>query len=184
MSELRRPRSFTVGGFVSVLACAATVGALVGCGQSDTGGGSSLRDAKSSASSISAAGDESVAPIDACALLSPDDVSALLGAPVEGASSDSRCVWENPDNLESVSVEIGSPDTAANGTLRPPEPGLENMYTPGPDGMRFLGPGSVEFVAGGRSNTVQVAVLDMIGDGSANDAAVDLARKIGPQLTE
>jgi hypothetical protein len=183
MPELRRPRSLAVGGFVLVLGGAATLAAVVGCGSSDTGGGASPRDAKSSASSISAAGDES-APIDACALLSPDDISALLGAPVEGASSDSRCVWENPANLESVSVEIGSPDTAANGTLRPPEPGLENVYTPGPDGMRFLGPGSVEFVAGGRSNTVQVAVLGMIGDGSANDAAVDLARKIGPQIPE
>jgi hypothetical protein len=95
--------------------------------------------------SIAAAGAESAAPIDVCALPSPGDVSALRGATVDGASSDSRCVWENPDNLESVSVE---------------------------------------FVADHRANSVQVAVLSMISDGTANDAAVDLARKIGPQIPE
>ena len=135
------------------------------------------------ASSIVTAGDESsVSAIDVCALLSPEDVSTVLGTTVVGTPSDSRCVWENQGNLESVSVEIGSPDTAANGTLRPPEPGLEGMYTPGPEGMRFTADGAVEFVAGGRSNSVQVAVLSMIGDGTANGAAVDLARKIAPQI--
>jgi hypothetical protein len=168
--------------FAPVVVCTAILAAVVGCGSSDTRGGSGVGAAESSASSIAAAGDESTAPIDVCALLSPGDVSALLGATVDGASSDSRCVWENPDNLESVSVEIGSPDTAINGTLRPPEPGLEGVYTAGPDGMRFTGPGAVEFVAGHRANSVQVAVLSMISDGTANDAAVDLARKIGPQI--
>jgi hypothetical protein len=78
-------------------------------------------------------------------------------------------------------VEIGNPSTAVNGTLPPPEPGFPEVGTPGPDGMRFLGNGLVEFAAGGRSNTVQVAVLSMAGD-EANAAAVELARKIGPQL--
>lgn len=181
MPELRPPRFVNVARFASLLACIAVLVAAVGCGSSDTGGESSVGAAEYSASSI-VAGDESVAAIDVCALLSPEDVSAVLGTIVDGAPSDSRCVWENPDNLESVSVEIGSPDTAANGTLRPPEPGLEGMYTPGPDGMRFTAAGSIEFVAGGRSNSVQVAVLSMIIDGTANGAAVDLARKIAPQI--
>lgn len=51
----------------------------------------------------------------------------------------------------------------------------------GPDGMRFLGSGSVEFAADKRSNTVQVAVLSMLGE-QANNAAVDLARQISAQL--
>jgi hypothetical protein len=72
--------------------------------------------------SIAAAGDESAAPIDVCALPSPGGVSALLGATVDGADH--------------------------------------------------------------RANSVQVAVLSMISDGTANDAAVDLARKIGPQIPE
>jgi hypothetical protein len=153
----------------AVVACTAVLAVtLAGCG--------------SPAPTVAATSEESAAPIDVCSLLSPDDVSVLLGATVAGTSSDSRCVWENPDNLESVSVEIGSPDTAINGTLREPEPGLEGMYTPGPDGMRFTGPGAVEFVAGHRANSVQVAVLSMIGDGTADAAAVDLARKITPQI--
>jgi hypothetical protein len=162
-----------VSRLLPVLICGAVLAAAVGCGSSNTGGGSSVTAAESSVSAV-----------DVCALLSAEDVSALLGATVDGAPSDSRCVWENPDNLESVSVEIGSPGTAGSGTLRPPEPGLEGMYTPGPDGMRFTADGAVEFVAGGRANSVQVAVLGMIGDGTANDAAVDLARKIAPRVPE
>jgi len=46
--------------------------------------------------------------------------------------------------------------------------------------MRYLGSGTVEFAAGNRSNTVQVAVLKLSAD-QANSAAVDLARKIAPQ---
>ena len=128
------------------------------------------------------------AAIDACSLLAAEDISALLGGAVEGKSTttDPRlpgCIWENPATYESVSVEIGNSNTAVNGTLPPPEPGFPEVGTPGPDGMRFLGPGLVEFAAGGRSNTVQVAVLSMAGD-EANAAAVELARKIGPQLPE
>ena len=48
--------------------------------------------------------------------------------------------------------------------------------------MRFLSSGMVEFPAGGRSNTV-VAVLALIGP-DADNAAVDLARKIGSQLPQ
>jgi hypothetical protein len=47
--------------------------------------------------------------------------------------------------------------------------------------MRFLGSGSVEFAAGKRSNTVQVAVLSMLGE-AADNTAVDLARQISSQL--
>jgi hypothetical protein len=126
-------------------------------------------------------------PIDACKLVSADDIAKLLGNPVEGRSiggpDTPACTWENRDTYESVTVEIGNPGTAANGTLPPPEPGFPEVGTPGPDGMRFLATGMVEFPAGGRSNTVQVAVLDLMGP-DADNAAVDLARKIGPQLPQ
>jgi hypothetical protein len=49
--------------------------------------------------------------------------------------------------------------------------------------MRFVASGMVEFPAAGRSNTVQVAVLSLLGP-DADNAAVDLARKIGPQLPQ
>ena len=126
--------------------------------------------------------------IDACKLVSADDITKRLGKPIEGRplSSDPEmpaCTWENRDTYESVTVEIGNPGTAVNGTLPPPEPGLPEVGTPGPDGMRFLGTGMVEFPAGGRSNTVQIAVLDLMGE-AADNAAVDLARKIGSQLPQ
>jgi hypothetical protein len=126
------------------------------------------------------------AEIDACALLSAQDVSALLGAAIDGRSTSTDptmpgCLWENPDNYESIAIEVGNPGSAVNNTLPPPEPGFPDVGTPGPDGMRFLVPGQVEFAAGGRNNMVQVAVLSMSGD-EANAAAVDLARKIAPQI--
>ena len=49
--------------------------------------------------------------------------------------------------------------------------------------MLILGSDMVEFPAGGRSNTVQVAVLKLLGE-AADNAAVDLARKVGPQLPQ
>jgi hypothetical protein len=127
-------------------------------------------------------------PIDACSMLSPQDISALLEVSVQGksANKDSEmadCTWENPATLESVSVQISNPGTALNNILPAPEPGFPDPTTPGPDGMRFTGGGTVEFAAGNRSNTVQVAVPRLSAD-QANSAAVDLARKITPQVPQ
>jgi hypothetical protein len=167
-----------------VLVLAAACCAAASCG---AGGGSDSATASSSPGA-SAASDSSgsAAAIDACTLISAEDITALLGTTVAGKSTTTDpelpgCIWENPDSLESVSVEIGNPDTAMGNELPPPEPGFPELRTPGPDGMMFLGNGSVNFAAGGRSNTVQVAVLSMAGD-EADAAAVDLARKIGAQL--
>ena len=125
---------------------------------------------------------EGATAIDVCSLLSADDITALLETPVSGHPYGAAgCTWENPSTYESVSVEIGNPGTVVNNTLPAPEPGFPAVGTPGPDGMRFLGSGMVEFPAGGRSNTVQVAVLRMSGD-EANNAAVELAQKIGPKI--
>ncbi len=127
-------------------------------------------------------------PLDVCSMLSPQDISALLGTAVPGKPSGKDpqmggCSWDNASTEESVSVEISNPGTAPNNTLPPLEPGLPVQATPGPDGMRFMGGGMVEFAAGNRSNTVQVAVLRLLGD-QANSAAVDLARKIRPQVPQ
>ena len=112
----------------------------------------------------------------------------MLGKPIEGKPLGAdpempACTWENRDTYESVTVEIGNPGTAINGTLAPPEPWFPEVGTPGPDGMRFLASGMVEFPAGGRSNTVQIAVLALMGQ-DADNAAVDLAHKIGAQLPQ
>ncbi len=158
----------------------ATSLALAGCGDNKK----AAPDATPQSSGPPAPG----AAINACTLVSPDDIAKLLGKPIEGrpigAAPDApACTWENRDTYESVTVEIGNPGTAVNGTLPPPEPGLPEVGTPGPDGMRFVASGMVEFPAAGRSNTVQVAVLSLLGP-DADNAAVDLARKIGPQLPQ
>ena len=131
---------------------------------------------------------ESAKPIDVCSMLAPQDVSNVLGVsvPAKSAGTDPQmgsCTWENPTTEESVSVEIGNPGTARNNTLPPPEAGFPDATTPGPDGMRLMGGGQVEFAAGDRSNTVQVAVLKLSGD-QANSAAIDLARKITPKVPQ
>ncbi|MDG4663305.1 DUF3558 family protein [Mycobacterium sp. 236(2023)] len=167
-------------GVSRTFAVAAACLAVAGCSSSGDGEPAAADDAPATTSAAAPA------VIDACALLSAQDVSALLGTDIEGRSTSTDptmpgCLWENPDNYESISIEIGNPSSAVNNTLPPPEPGFPDVGTPGPDGMRFLVPGQVEFAAGGRNNMVQVAVLAMSGD-EANAAAVDLARKIGPQI--
>ena len=162
-----------VASFLAVTGCSSQSG--VGDGTAETG------DASPTAS---VAADS--AAIDACALLSAQDVSALLGAAIAGRSTSADptmpgCIWENRDNYESIAIEVGNPGSAANNTLPRPEPGFPDVGTPGPDGMRFLVRGQVEFPAGDRSNMVQVAVMAM-SDEEADAAAVDLARKIGPLI--
>lgn len=125
-------------------------------------------------------------PIDACSMLSPQDISGLLGVTVQGTSTGKDpqmgdCSWENPATMESISLQISNPGTARNNTLPPPEAGFPEPSKPGPDGMRLLGGGQVEFAAGNRVNTVQVAVLKLSSD-QANSAAIDLARKISPRV--
>jgi hypothetical protein len=143
-------------------------------------GGKSPAPATSSTAPVSPSG-----AIDACKLIGPDDIAKLLGNPVDGRPLGNAvaCTWENKETYESVTLEIGNPGTAVNNTLAPPDPALGDVGTPGPDGMRMLASGMVEFPAGGRSNTVQVAVLSLMGD-AADSAAIDLARKVGPQLPQ
>ena len=160
---------------VTVLSCA-----VVGC---------QSHGANQSATASSAAGTTGAAkPIDACSMLSPQDISGLLGVTVQGKSTAKDpqmggCSWDNPTTLESVSITISNPGTARNNTLPPAEPGFPDPSTPGPDGMRLLGGGQVEFAAGNRVNTVQVAVLKL-SPNQANSAAINLARKIAPQVPQ
>jgi hypothetical protein len=141
-------------------------------------GGKSAPPAQTSTGATTASG-----AIDACKLISPDDIAKLLGNPVAGRQLGNAvaCTWENKETYESITLEIGNPGTAVNNLLPPADAGMPDAGTPGPDGMRMLASGMVEFPAGGRSNTVQVAVLELLGQ-DADNAAIDLARKVGPQL--
>jgi hypothetical protein len=183
--QLRFARSALAGivklGSITVALCCAAAGCQSHSGPSTTSGGPAPNSFGSDAG-------HAAKPLDVCSMLSPQDISALLGttAPGKPSGKDPQmggCSWDNASTEESVSVEISNPGTAPNNTLPPPESGLPAQGTPGPDGMRFMGGGMVEFAAGNRSNTVQVAVLRLLGD-QANSAAVDLARKIRPQVPE
>jgi hypothetical protein len=177
MTDLNHP--FKASRLLPVLLFAAVSGLAGACGSGDDSSGSKPTEANAPATS------ESTAAIDACSLISAEDISALLGTTVQGKpGADPKfpgCTWENKDNYESVTLEIGNPGTAPGNTLAAPDPEFPDVGTPGPDGMRYLGGGQVEFPAGNRSNTVQVAVVKLFG-GQANAAAVDLARKVGPKI--
>lgn len=180
-------RHTRTGMLVGVIASRGLVGAAVvlSC---TVAGCQSQNSSRSGPTSAGAGATHAAKRIDACSMLSPQDVSPLLGTTVPGKPTGSEsdmggCSWQNPTTEESVSVEIGNPGTALNNTLPPPGPGSPDGGTPGPDGMRFMGGGQVEFAAGNRSNTVQVAVLRLSAD-QANSAAVDLARKIAPQVPQ
>jgi hypothetical protein len=144
------------------------------------------------APSAPAGGASTTAPsaqrIDACTMLSPQDISGVLGVTVQGKSTGKTpqmgdCSWENPSTMESISVQISNPGTARNNKLPPEQAGLPGVSTPGPDGMRLMGGGEVEFAAGNRINSVQVAVLKLSPD-QANSAAINLAKKIAPQVPQ
>jgi hypothetical protein len=117
------------------------------------------------------------AAVDACSLLKPDEVQALIGANDGGkgtTSGRSVCTWTNPNEL-SVTVDIGNPGTAING-LPAWDPAL-GPERPLGDGMRSLGGGGqVEFVAATRDCTVQV-VTDPFSKAD-DDKAVALAKVV------
>jgi hypothetical protein len=139
-----------------------------------------------SSPSAAAAAPQSGSRVDACSMVSPQEISSLLGVSVAGVSTvkdpgRGDCSWTNASTDESVCLRIGNSGAALNNTLPAPEPGFPDPTTPGPDGMRYLGNGGVKFAAGGRVDTVQVAVLRLSAD-QANAAAVTLAREIAPQV--
>jgi hypothetical protein len=95
------------------------------------------------------------AAIDACGLLSPAEVKAVLpGAPDQGQSEgDGRCLWEDPDTFDSLSVRIGGEDTARGGMPESPYGDAK----PGPDGIRFgMGDTTAEFAVADRWCEVQL----------------------------
>ena len=103
-----------------------------------------------------AAGGGGAAPVDACTLLKPDEVQGLIGANDGGKGAPgehSICTWTTADEL-SVTVDVAQPGTAVNG-LPAWDPTL-GPERPLPGGMRSLGGGQVEFVAGTRDCSVQV----------------------------
>ena len=153
---------------------------VAGCGSDDSESSTSTGAPESAQSSAS---DDTTSAIgDACEILTDAEVTDLIGdhgpgTPSSRGTDGPGCFWENPETYYSVTIDIGNPDTAINGTLPPLPEGIG--ADPLPDGMRDLG-GAVEFAAGGRYNSVQVV------NGESSDAqqqlAIELARKVAAQL--
>ncbi len=151
------------------------VGLTAGCGGTVAGTPSAQGAAPAATAADAPTGD--TLDVDACSLLKPDEVQALIGANDGGkgtTSGRSVCVWTNPAEL-SVTVDIGNKDTAING-LPAWDPAL-GPERPLGDGMRSLGGGgSVEFVAGNRDCNVQVVTDPTSKDDDAK--AVALAKVV------
>jgi hypothetical protein len=97
--------------------------------------------------------------VDACALLTAEEVTGVIGAKGgtdpearDNGSGGGSCEWENPDTYHSITISIGSPGTAASGEL--PEDPFVNE--PGPDGIRFGSGGMARFTAQDRACDIQV----------------------------
>ena len=158
--------------------------AAAGCGSSESAPTSG---SASPAPATAEAGQAEDSAVDACGLLSSDEVGTLIGVTVDGVPSGaggrSACTWENPDTYESVTVDIGAPGTASDDTLPPlGEPGFPEVEsTPGPNGTRLVA-GAVEFAAGNRYNSVQVATPATMTADESIAAANDLVAKITPLI--
>ncbi|WP_068279834.1 hypothetical protein [Aldersonia kunmingensis] len=174
-----------LGAFVLVASCLA----LAACGSdsdSDTSSAESHASALEQAASgtTGATAGSAEADIDACALLSDEDVAPLIGTTVPGQSTSTDpelpgCTWENPETYTSVSIDISNPGTAPDNTLPEPDPALQTR--PAPDGMRYYMTGAVEFAADDRVVSVQVANLSSAEESDA--AALALANKIKAEMS-
>jgi hypothetical protein len=164
-------------GVVSVvLGCAA-----VGCQSHSDKSGGSASGAPGSDAAVPAK------PLDACSMLSPQDISGVLGTTVPGKSGTHNprigyCTWTNSATEDSVVVKIGDPGSAPGNTLPTPLPGFP-AGTLRPDGMRTNDLGVVEFASGNRKNSVQVAVIRLSAD-QRIAAGLDLVRKVSPQIPQ
>ncbi|SCG58895.1 hypothetical protein [Micromonospora coxensis] len=115
--------------------------------------------------------------VDACALLSTDEVTQVIGAtgdraPRAGDSGDggSSCVWENPDTYHSITIDIGRPGTAVGGTL--PAESAYGQTEPGPDGIRFASGNIAEFAV--RDRACEIQVVTKVTDDTDQSTAIRL----------
>ncbi|MGI5130667.1 DUF3558 family protein [Pseudonocardia sp. CA-107938] len=151
---------------------------LTGCGTSVTNGTAIPVGAAAPAGAPSGGGSAGKAPIDVCSFFTDAEVKKLIESAPRGRATKlddgGTCMWEDPQNAFSLTVEVGQTDTAINGTLPEWDPSLgpeRNL----PNGMRDIN-GAVEFVCGGnRLCSVQVATNSGQHD---VDAAVALVPKI------
>jgi hypothetical protein len=135
----------------------AAIGAVAACGSTPA----SQPTAAAGAPPGSAAAPAGAKAIDACALLTVDEIGQVIGAkgsntPRSGStrSGDNSCAWENPDTYHSITVSLGSPGTAVGGELS--DESDYGQTEAGPDGIRFASGGIAEFTVDDRACEIQV----------------------------
>ena len=167
--------------WTTAICASVVVLAAAGCGSDDS---SASNDSAGASDSVATSESDSTGETvgDACGLISDAEITQLIGdhgpgTPSSAGTDGPACFWENPDTYYSVTVTIGNPDTAINGTLPPLPEGIG--ADPLPNGMRNLG-GAVEFAADRRLNSVQVVNSESAD--TQQSQAIALAEKIAAQL--
>ena len=98
------------------------------------------------------------ARVDACEVLSADEISGVIGGH-DGGKGDSSsifamCIWKNDGTSDQVVLLVGSAGTAPGGKL-PTDPSIPT--TPGPNGLVFGKPAdNARFAVGDRMCSIQV----------------------------
>src|SRR3954454_15617986 len=172
---------------VRLLVCALAVLALSACGGSEGGAADPDLSTQSGvlAAEAEARGPSTADAVDACALIDEAKVRALIGdfertaTPGVTGGDGGGCTWENQADYHSVTVDVGASGTAAGGALPTADPAMGTERTL-PDGMRTFGGGQVEFVAGDRYCSVQVA--DVIQGDADENTAIELAKDVQGRL--
>ena len=171
-----RPHRLAV---VPILTAVITFGVACSSQSASPSGGQSGQ----TAANAQGSGDSSLAAgkwTEPCSLLTADEISPLIDSTAAGTpSGDSQhgaaCEWRNSDTYESVSLNIGSPDTAINDVV-PDDPSGAYTFEDGPDGIKFTNAGTAMFVLDKRLCEIQVTTLR--SDENAHAKYVELVGKI------
>jgi hypothetical protein len=149
-----------------------------GCGEADSAAPTLPLDATTS---------PTASAIDACSLLTDDEVSQVLGGPVIGSGptfgpGESLCEWEIDGNW-SVTVSVGSPGTAPENRFDPLTVLYLDIADPVStlDGAYHVGLGIIAFAVDERLNTIQV--VSPAGQDASRSGAETLAPLVAQRLS-
>lgn len=164
------------GRLVRAAVAAIIAAVLAGCSPTSTAGvlgpATALPSAtvRANASSVTVRATAPSAGVDACAVLTAEEIAQVIGTNSGPKGDGGHCSWENTDNYHSVTLDIGDTGTAPDGQLPPPLPGAATA--PGPDGIRYSSGNVAEFLIGDRA--CQIQVVTSVSDDSDRPTAVRL----------
>lgn len=120
-------------------------------------------------------------PFDSCALLTDDEVTAVIGPHGPGRLDGilaGTCSWANEENYATVTLTVGHLGSAPDGRL--PEASVHGATEAGPDGIRFATGDIAEFAV--RDRACEIYVLTASGDDDVRPAIVTLAGLVRQRL--